>query len=148
MLLEADHFHGKLTYCLCALQAFAEPSHQTGPAEAAANDQEAVSRPFEDAAQHAPDAQPSGNIEQGQTSGAIGSTHQQAVDSNAEGMGSRADAAINNAQQNGVQRTAEGSAADHEPQGAENHFDLSGPQFPDDDDPANPDGKLMSLLMG
>ena len=122
------------------MQAFADSSHQTSPAAAAANDQEAASRPFADTAQQASaPLQP-----------AEGQQHPEHPpgDSDAEHLGGSTNQADTHAQQNGAQTIAADQGVVAESDTAADHFNLSSHHNFGDDDPANPDGKLMSLLMG
>lgn len=126
---------------LCfAMQAFAEPSHQAGSTVAAPNDQEAAFLLSASAAQ------------QQHADGSAVAVAQQAPASREDGQlaasqhaGSMADVTDHDAEESNAQQ-AVGQKVDAAPQGGGEHFHVSSPQY--DDDPANPDGKLMSLLMG
>lgn len=126
---------------LCfATQAFAEPSHQAGSTVAAPNDQEAAFLLSASAAQ------------QQHADGSAVAVAQQAPASREDGQlaasqhaGSMADVTDHDAEESNAQQ-AVGQKVDAAPQGGGEHFHVSSPQY--DDDPANPDGKLMSLLMG
>jgi len=126
---------------LCfAMQAFAEPSHQAGSTVAAPNDQEAAFLLSASAAQ------------QQHADGSAVAVAQQAPASREDGQlaasqhaGSMADVTDHDAEESNAQQ-AVGQNVDAAPQGCGEHFHVSSPQY--DDDPANPDGKLMSLLMG
>lgn len=126
---------------LCfATQAFAEPSHQAGSTVAAPNDQEAAFLLSASAAQ------------QQHADGSAVAVAQQAPASREDGQlaasqhaGSMADVTDHDAEESNAQQ-AVGQNVDAAPQGCGEHFHVSSPQY--DDDPANPDGKLMSLLMG
>ena len=122
------------------MQAFADSSHQTSPAATTANDQEAASRPFADTAQQASAPLLPAEAQQ--------HPEHPAGDSNAQHMGDSADQAGTHAQQNGAQTTATEQGVVTESDTAADHFDLTSHHNFGDDDPANPDGKLMSLLMG
>ena len=115
----------------------------------ASNDQEAASAPSGSAAaqQHHAEGSagdkgqqvPAGATAQPQTV----AMHQQAG-TNSTAVGTEGVAADRSSRQDAAASQIDGGA----PGGADDHFVVSSPRFDDDDDPANPDGKLMSLLMG
>lgn len=122
-------------------QAFAEPSHQAGTTVAAPNDQEAAFQLSAPAAQ------------QQHADGSAVAVAQQAPASREDGQGlaasqhagGMADVAVHSAEESNTQQAA-GKNVDAAPQAGDDQFHVSSPDF--DDNPANPDGKLMSLLMG
>ena len=127
---------------LCfAMQAFAEPSHQAGSTVAAPNDQEAAFLLSTSAAQQQ-HADGSAVAEAQQTPASREDGQEVAASQHAAGM---ADVTDHSAEESNTQQ-AVGQNVDAAPQGGDDHFHVSSPHF--DDDPANPDGKLMSLLMG
>ena len=123
-----------------AMQAFAEPSHQAGSTVAAPNDQEAAFSLSASAAQqeHADGSA----VAVAQQAPASRDGQELAARQHAGGM---ADVTDHRAEESNTQQ-AVGQNVDAAPQGGDDHFHVSSPHF--DDDPANPDGKLMSLLMG
>lgn len=130
--------------CWMLLQAFAEPSQQ-GAASASGGHEEASSA---DAA--APRAQTSAHLPGiGEQADAGVLLHQQQA--MAHPQSANADAAGNG--QAGVAMSTQHRQVDVQadqsqgPHLESSNFDLPG-SVHDDDDPSNPDGKLMSLLMG
>ena len=124
-----------------AMQAFAEPSHQAGSTVAAPNEQEAASLLPTSAAQQQ-HADGSAVAEAQQAPASREDEEQLAASQHAGGMADVTD--HSNGESNTQQ--AVGQNVDAAPQAGDDHFHVPSPHF--EDDPANPDGKLMSLLMG
>lgn len=114
-----------------------------GSAEGTSNDQEAVSAPTTSAVQQSHTSDLSAAAERQPLHAAKEADHQAPADSH-----DAEDAhASCSADQQTLYVAVAGQAAEAPPEGADEQFGLSGPHF-NDDDPSNPDGKLMSLLMG
>lgn len=127
---------------LCfAMQAFAEPSHQAGSTVAAPNDQEAASLLPASAAQQQHAGGSAVAVPQ-QATASIEDRQELVTSQHAGGM---ADVTDHSTEESNAQQ-AVNQNVDAAPQDGDDHFHVSSPHF--DDDPANPDGKLMSLLMG